>query len=410
MFSIYHISTLGEFLKTFIRANWSYKSVVLLYFLIFAPGMLVIVMGINARIGLSAINHFLSNVLFVLLFLFGQRYVRTRMRWWDFLIVVGIGWFCFWSPKIYPETEIAVLEFGPYLVFGCLPFYLVGAMVNIVEDDNIFSNMGRAGLIANTIVCIISLIGLTNTFNAGEESMALSYNTLPSAILVLRNEIRNHNRSNFLYSLWAILLLLSLGTRGPILAIVLFVGGYLFLFKNYSRPFISRVCIILSLAIIYLLLEPIVKILSAISGLLGFGTRVYDKILNSDMTNTDTRDWIFDTVLNYIESDSGNIGNGLFYDRVIMGMDQSSYTHNIVLEIWLNFGVYIGSCILIMIIAMLIINMLKTKGTDACSLLFAFFCFCIVQLFFSSSYLCSRLFWIFIGLMVTTLRTPKGQF
>lgn len=144
--------------------------------------------------------------------------------------------------------------------------------------------------------------------------------------------------------------------------------------------------------------------METITSALGFGTRVYDNILGGNLISTSNRDWIYDLVADYIKIDSGHIGYGLFYDRVLLGMDTSSYAHNIFYEITLNFGIYIGIIILFVLGAIFVRNIIKTKGTPTCAMIFAFFCFCVIELFFSSSYLRSSLFWLFIGLMISTFR------
>ena len=361
-------------------------------------------MGINARVGLSSINPYLTTTLFVGLGVLSLKTFKLEIKWWDLLVVLSIGVFVYWSPTIYPETTFAVLEFGPSFVLGALPYYVVGASVSLERHYDLFISIGRIGVLVNLLISTISLLGFTNTFNAGEESMGLAYNMLPSVILVSRNYLYRHNQQDFLLTIIGLFVLMSLGTRGPIVAFALFIVLFYLFCKNYTSSISSRIAILLGFGIFYLLLNPILLILLTIAKSFGFGTRAYDAILEGDVFNAENREWIYDKVVDYIIYDKSNIGYGFFYDRVILGMDVSSYCHNLFYEVCLDFGIYIGGALLILFFGAVIVNMFKYRKSEASSLYLALFCSCVVQLFFSLSYLKSVLFWFFVGVTISSLR------
>ena len=186
---------------SFSRLDFSEKCLFLLHLLILVPGLLKLLMGINARLGLSMINPYLAAILYVVLFVFSFKAIRYNIKWWDFLVVVSLGFFCYLSPKIYPETSLAVIKFGPSFVFGTLPFYIIGASVNIVKHNDLLGTIARIGVIVNIIIALISLLGVTNTFNVSEESMGTAYDTLPSVILVLRNQMLHPNKKDLVLTI-----------------------------------------------------------------------------------------------------------------------------------------------------------------------------------------------------------------
>lgn len=400
------------------KSYWQYykslhfneKCLMILYFLALVPCLIPLLMGINTRIGISAINPVLKIVIFITLIVLSFRVFVRELKWWDFALVIGIGWFVFWSPNIYPQTYLAVFEFAPYFVFGCLPFYLIGASINLILYENMFKCIGRWGLIVNIFICILAVLGVAQKIFGDDNNMQLAYGVLPSVILVARNQMRHSNHIDLSLTIVGAFLILSLGCRGALLALVLYIASDLFLFKKYKNAVSARIKIIIATMFCYLLSEPILLIMEAITSSLGFGTRVYDKLLGGNIVNTDSRDWIYDIVSGYILRDNRHLGYGLFYDRVLMGMDASSYSHNIVYEILLNFGVYIGSALLVAIALIFAINLIKIRNSEANSLILAFFCFCVVCLFFSSSYLCNSNFWLFVGLMITTFRKSKKYY
>lgn len=389
--------------KYFKSLQFREKCLMFLYFIALVPCSLKLLMGINARIGLSMINPMLDTVVLVLFSILSFPVCIRNLKIWNVLLVFVYGWFVFWSPNIYPETYFAVLAFGPYLVLNCLPYYLVGASINVVRYEVMFECIGRWGLIVNIFICGLAIMGFAQKLFGDENNMELAYGVLPSVVFVTRNMMRYGKREDVYLTIVGTFLILSLGSRGALLAFVLYCAGELVFFREYKKPFITRVWIFLATMIFYLLSKPILLMMESLTSLLGFGTRVYSKLLSGEIVNTESRDWIFNIVSEYITSDNGKIGYGLFYDRVLMGMTDSSYAHNIIYEVLLNFGIYIGTFLIVVFVLMFIANIFKTRKTSISSLLFAFFCSCIVCLFFSSSYLRSSNFWLFLGLMITTL-------
>lgn len=405
------IVTNKSYWQYFKSLQFNEKCLMILYFFALVPCSIKLLMGINTRIGLSVINPVLDIVIFITFTVLSFRVFVRELKWWDVALVIGIGWFVFWSPNIYPQTYLAVLEFAPYFVFGCLPFYLIGASINLTRYERMFRCIGRWGLIVNIFICVLAILGLAQKLFGNENNMELAYGVLPSVILVARNLMRNNNRVDLTLTIIGAFLILSLGCRGALLALVLYIAGDLFLFKEFKNAMAARVKIIIATTFCYLMAEPLLLIMESITSSLGFGTRVYNKLLGGDIVNTDTRNWIYDLVSDYITYDKEHIGYGFFYDRVLMGMDASSYAHNIIYELMLNFGFYIGGALFILIISILVFDIFKTRQTETSSLLLAFFCFCFVSLFFSSSYLCNKSFWLFIGLIVTTFfKVRKSHF
>ena len=395
--------------KLFKSLEFSDKALTFLYFFALVPCSVKLLMGINTRIGLDFFNPILDTLLLVILSLLGFRSFIKELKWWDIIVVLGIAWFVFWSPYIYPQTTLAVLEFGPYFVINCLPFYLVGASIHITRHEYLFGFIGRYGLLVNILICILALLGFAQKLVAEGNNMELAYGLLPSLIFVTRDVFKNYNKTDFSLALIGSFLILALGCRGAFLAFAFFVVGEMILFKHYNYFLLSRLVILLGAGICFLLLNPILLVMKYFTSSVGLETRVYDAILEGEIVSTDSRDWIYEEVGNYILSDKGHIGYGLFYDRVLMGMERSSYAHNIIYELLLDFGVYLGSFLLIFFTSLFFINMIKAKGTSSCSMIFAFFCSCVICLFFSSSYLCNSIFWIFVGLMISTFRKTRHQ-
>lgn len=230
--------------------QFSDKCVALLYFIALVPCSLKLLMGINARIGISEINPFLKALLLFIPAILGFRSLYKELKWWDFLVVTGIIWFVYWSPNLYPQTTIAVLEFAPYFLIYCLPYYLVGASINISQQRGLFYHIGYYGLIINIIICALAVGGIAKKMFGEENNMELAYGILPSLILVVMNALNNKSRKDFALSVIGTLLIFALGSRGALLSLLFFISGDLILFKKYLNPVAARIRIIISAVVI----------------------------------------------------------------------------------------------------------------------------------------------------------------
>lgn len=390
------------------QRTFAEKSIALLYVVHLMP-VLIFVMAINARVGLGFLNENLKLIVSVLLVILSINCFYKRLRWWDFIIVIGIGVFCFWSPAIYPQTSMAVLLFAPNFVFSCLPLYLLGATVQLQEDEDLLALIGRCGVIVNGLLCIMAIFGLTSQFDVSEENQGTAYSMLPMVIITTINAVNKQKLLDWGLTIVGVILILSMGARGPIMAFTLFVLGYVFLFKRYkNNAFASRMMIISIGGLLLLFIDYFIEFLKSISSSLGMSTRVYDMVLGKEMVSTYNRDWLYDIVRDELNKNPV-FGHGFFYDRTLFGMEADSYAHNVFYEIYLDFGFYIGTALFIIFFGMMIWDLKKYWNSTVCSLLFGLFCGFFVSFIFSGSIFLAPSFWFFVGVLVSAFRSKTRQ-
>lgn len=389
------------------KRDFAQRALSLLYVVHLMP-VLLFVMAINARIGLGFLNPNIKLIISILLILLCISCIYKRLHWWDYLIVIGIGSFCFWSPTIYPQTRIAVLLFAPNFVFSCLPLYLLGATVQLQEDEDLFTLIGRCGVIVNGILCIMAILGLTSQFDFSEENQGIAYSMLPMVIITTINAVNKQKLLDWGLTIVGVLLMLSMGARGPIIAFILFVLGNLFLFKKYKNAFASRLLLLSIGGLVLLFIDYVIELLVSISSSLGMSTRVYDMFLRKEMVSTENRDWIYDIVRDELNNNRV-LGHGFFYDRTLFGMEENSYAHNVFYEIYLDFGYYIGTALFIGFFGMMVWDLKKYWKSSVCSLLFGLFCAYFVMFIFSGSIFLSPSFWFLVGVLVSAFRSKTRQ-
>jgi len=105
--------------------------------------------------------------------------------------------------------------------------------------------------------------------------------------------------------------------------------------------------------------------------------------------------YIFKEILN-----APFLGLGLAADRRIL--TENAYTHNIFIEILLNFGLFIGGFINILLLY-LTVKSIFIKDVKKYSMIIIWMSIGFVHFLVSSSYLIDFRFWIFLGLCLKCL-------
>lgn len=139
--------------------------------------------------------------------------------------------------------------------------------------------------------------------------------------------------------------------------------------------------------------------------LLNFGIRSRSiQLFLRDDIYLSGREKIYDDVINGI-LDKPIQGIGLAGDRQIIG---GGYAHNIFIEILANFGVILGSFIILILIC-LIISSLFTKENKRYNMIIIWISVGFVHLFVSGSYLIEFKFWILLGLVSQNYKNRKAM-
>ena len=239
--------------------------------------------------------------------------------------------------------------------------------------------------------------------------------------------------------------LVSLGTRGPLVCYAFFVVIYLFLFKRFKYDKISKMLIGAAAVIIYIFSFEITFFFASLSSQLCLSTRVYDSILEEqliDIEESNGRDELWGKVLKTLRDNKIYFDANLYADRLYTGFDsyydldrtvsgndidsynaniyneeevnrddldddrvrRGWYVHNLELELLCDFGL-VGGLMVILLLFWLIIKAFRlTWKTNTTILLLVFFTASIMQLQFSNSYLRAPIFWFFMGMCVTLIR------
>ena len=257
------------------------------------------------------------------------------------------------------------------------------------------------------LIVFLSLIGFVNN-SLNEDNMVLSYSVLFPTMYLYYYFSRTKKKIDLLFFLIGVGMILMLGTRGPLVCLIVFL--LVFLFLNYRHNAVMTINLLLALGIFYIFLRPIMIILMFLARIVGLSTRIFEKFLEDeliDYENSSGRNKIQEILWSYISNDRGGIGYGLGSDRIV-GLE-NAYAHNLVYEIWMDFGLYIGSILLILFVLFITKVFRKAYGSEKFNLFLILLIWSVGHLMLSGSYLQDFQVYFFIGYCVNILRSHYDQ-
>lgn len=287
--------------------------------------------------------------------------------------------------------------------FGiCLPSFIYS--YSIEDYDILYDTLRKVSYINFVLgVFVFYLIAFKN-LNKGVYSMGFSYYFLLPCLFFIYEFFEKRTIKYFIFTLISILIILAVGSRGPILSIGIYI--IIEIFNNFKKERLFTIFLVLLIGIVILIyFHEIALYLYEFLSKHGIYSRTLYLFLQEDDIHLSNRDYIYNSAINLI-LEHPTLGIGIAGDRYYF----DTYAHNLFLEIMLDYGIIFGliiSIILIYIFLRSTFLLSKDKSFDFIKILF---CIGIVPLMISSSYLTSAWFWIYIGITVKYLKFKKSRF
>ena len=326
--------------------------------------------------------------------------VVTRRSLKKFVLVYFIAFFVFSSNYIlFPENRQYIEGLLIQFFFVCLPVFLYTLSLN---DFSVFKSiMLKASYIVFFVGLVIGTLVFTKKASIGTYSMPFSYYMLLPAIMFLDRLMDKFSVRMSVFSILSVVIILALGSRGPILCIVVFIVLKFFKPRQIitHRKIVCKFTLVAIGVIVLFYLKEIIMILDNFLMNFGVKSRTLSLFLNERGLYLSGRDEIYKKVLDEI---SINLltGIGIAGDTRIIG---KSYVHNFFIEVIGNFGIILGSIFIIGII-LLIINSIISKDTIEYDIVIIWLSIGFVHLMLSSSYWIDFRFWAFLGILINLNR------
>ncbi len=367
------------------------------------------VRGLLLRLPLiSVAADFILPVITGTCFLLSLRSIMSRLRSTDLLMVMAVlvVYFSHWA--LYPVNSYYYGKNMWSFLFGRLPLYFVGVAFCSDRQEQ------RLNLLYKTSVVTIFVFTLYHLVVHPLDDAAMStgdmnssYNLLPHACLVFYRMVQKPNPWNVSSFTLSCMLLFMLGSRGPVLCIIVFAAVVLFMGRNVKRPLMFCIIALVALMFIFIddLLYTVLYWVYKLADTLGLSTRVFDKYLTGNFTVSASRVEIQETVMGALNRNPV-FGLGIYGDRSVSG---GHYSHNILIEVLSQHGYFFGTILLIAIAVHVIRTYLFTgRRKDAVSTLVLMLLLgCNLKLMVSGSYLLEPFFYFLVGYCTAQLRIQK---
>lgn len=287
-----------------------------------------------------------------------------------------------------------------------LSLYIVGvSLTSHRNEDDIIRHLYYISLVTVPISFMYQIIfagGMSETFSKFQGDMSLAYNLLPHCCLIAYFAKKNSNIINIMSTIFAVFYLFSLGSRGPILILLMLIVFLILSGKSIEK----RICYTLSIIGLFVVFikssyyDKVVLWMYDLTQNLGLSVRIFDKLLvEKQILNSSGRDVL---ATNLFESVKNNlfIGTGICSDRMIVGV----YAHNIVLELWVEFGIIFGTLIFVGLVFVLIRGYLSSIKNYEKGFILALFFSSFLKLFLSGSYFDEKFLFLLLGVSVGSIR------
>lgn len=361
---------------------------------------------LNLLTGDAIVSQVVSVTYYIILVALSFKEICKTIRFKDFMFLIFVVVVILYSFNIYPEGKETVLEKLPELFFQVLSFYFVGILMKTDEEYT------DKAYIISAIAVIINWIYIF-VFNASgrvmvEDNMTMGYQVLPYALFCLWYALQKPSRTKTIFAGLGVIFVLSMGTRGPLLSIVLFAVVFL-LFGTYKHQRTVRILTIAigTLLFLFILSGLYESVLAAIGSILrsvGLSSRIVDSIIyNSAESSGFARERIRVAIYNAIQQRPYS-GYGIYGEEAMLGYK----SHSIIYGMWFHFGIIVGSVFMSLLALKFLKASIITKESFSRGLFFVVLANGLVRCFFSGTYLCAPLF-LALGLAVNLTRQSREK-
>ena len=328
-----------------------------------------------------------------------SKYVRGR----DIMTYVGLCLLVLFTMIFFPKT-IPYLESDWWNILAlAAPFYIVGISFSYKTSSRDLFWCSVFGVLA-VFAYRLYLIGAGKA--PENDDMDAAYKLLPSVMYLIYYAYNKGRKKYWAIAITSSLFMFVFGTRGPILCILIFIIALMMygVIKERSVAKMAALTIIIILVVSVFSQDDIFISLSVkLSGTLerlGFSSRIFDYYLAGEAAQSRGRELLAQKAIEAI-SQSPVLGYGFTGDRYLLGI----YVHNFILEIWLHFGIILGSILLISMFTLIIVALAKTiRSRREFTFVLMLVCMMLVKLLLSSTYTIEPYFYFMIGVCICTIR------
>jgi len=335
-------------------------------------------------------------IIILFVYLINFKYVLKRISNLILFIMIAFLVIMLFNYILYPDNfkYIDIVS----IVFSVFSFFSFIFYTSLKNKDTFFILFIQSVYIQSFFSILYFLsIDFNNTIFY---SMSYSYYILPLLLLLIWKMFKSFKIIDLFLFLLNLVFLISVGSRGPLVVVMIFL---IILFVNKIIKFRNKSQFLISMSLVTLLFLLIINInniiiyLTNILSNRGITSRTISTILDPSSVFLSGRDTVYSYTLDYINK-RPILGYGVWGDRKVLSSIDQAYPHNIFLEILMQYGIIIGSLILITLLGLIFYRFLK--GSNNKEKYFFAFSLGFLPLLVSGSYLTSYDFWLFLAIFI----------
>lgn len=333
---------------------------------------------------------------------------KFKLNGRDFLFVLGVTAVFIFEFLFRGQDNPYLDAYFPSFLLLTLPLYLVGIAISFYENrEKLFFYLyilSSLTIILNFIYKVIFGTPMDAVMSQYQGNMNLAYNLLPHCCLVAFYAAKKTNIFNVGLTVFSVIYISMLGTRGAAAILLVNIAWNIIMGKNPKRVLLKIFTLFGAIAVFVLspLCDSLIMWMYDFTQKLGLSIRIFDKLLGGTQLGSSGRDILTERLLASV-NEHFLFGTGLCSDRMMVGI----YAHNILIELWVGFGVVVGSLILMILIYVLLRGYLESNKSEEKGFLIVLIHSAFLKLFLSGSYMDDKMLFLLIGLCVGLIRRGK---
>lgn len=330
-------------------------------------------------------------------------WMLKRIRATEILLYLFAATVILLTTLLYPQNAEHIYEELGNILTAVLPMIFLGVCYDHERHkDWLF----WASLLGTAVMFLYQVYQLSMDRELLEDSMHAAYLALPGVMYLIYYAAEKKGVRYWVIAAAGAASIFIYGTRGPILCMAVLLAVYLLIsIRRMQSVWEKLLCVLGIVAALILVLsgDAMIHLAEWLSGIfrkIGFSTRIFDFFLEGEMMNTTNRDIHLSRAIAGIWEEP-LLGYGFFGDRAQFGV----YPHNLFVELWFQFGLFVGTALIAALI-FLPIKALRTQRGNRLHIMFLLMLLCLtyIKLMLSGSYAVEANFFFMIGVCLTMSR------
>lgn len=302
------------------------------------------------------------------------------------------------NKALFPYTEPFYEEYYMFLRQIVVVFLPCGIVLSQVRNfQNSFIILRKSAWLGSLIMLIAFPLGYIDYWKDQYWGVQLS----PFVIILFGNYIKSHKKQDFVLLIVDLILILAGGRQSFVVVVIACLLLYLFDNRKKSKKMLVFISVGTIIAVIFAmgLYTVLIQGLYNFFQTLGIEMDILKQLASGKLFDTSTRDVIYKYSIISIMRNGTKI-SGLFADRYYIRQFAKwiAYPHNLFLELWMDFGVFAGTIINLILVAKVIQNLFvgEEERRRLCIVLAVLVFF---RLMVSNSFMIEGYFYILLGLL-----------